>query len=284
MSIPIKVFIDTSVFHQNGYNFESSSFSAFRTYCKSSDVSLLLPDPIEREIRRHIMEGCTDALNSLEALQKKSPFLKKLSNWPYANTNKYWLNYDLSRSLNAEFDLFLADVKAEKLGYDKVSLSAIMDRYDSCKPPFSPKKRKEFPDALSLEILSQYSAMDAAIAVITNDTDIQTACTTLPNLHTFKSIGEYLEAFNTVDNTLPQLRKALMQEVSVLDVAIKDFIRDASFSVIEDWEGTVENVEMENIEYRDFQVVSIGQHDFTVLFDAKVFYSADVNECPGVAI
>lgn len=62
MSVPTAVFLDTSVFDGQSYNFSSTAFSTFLPACRSRQLKLLLPDPTEREIKRHMAEKAQEAV------------------------------------------------------------------------------------------------------------------------------------------------------------------------------------------------------------------------------
>jgi hypothetical protein len=85
MSYPKTIFIDTSIFYGNQYNFSSASFSAFREAVKDKGFILLLPAPTLQEIERHISDKADSALNVLKVAQRDAPFLTKLPNWPHQN-------------------------------------------------------------------------------------------------------------------------------------------------------------------------------------------------------
>lgn len=95
LSVPTTIFIDTSVFDESMYNFESASMVAFKGSIAESEITLLLPDPTQREIRRHMHERADAAVATLEAAARKTPFLWKLPNWPLANKITDLLAYEL---------------------------------------------------------------------------------------------------------------------------------------------------------------------------------------------
>jgi hypothetical protein len=63
MPCPKNVFIDTCIFDGQAYNFASSVFASFSEAAKGKQLTLLLPDPTEREIRKHIHSNALGALN-----------------------------------------------------------------------------------------------------------------------------------------------------------------------------------------------------------------------------
>jgi len=77
MSIPTAVFLDTSVLDSQQYNFQSTALSTFVPACAKRGVKLLLPDPTEREVKRHLRERAAETMNTVEAARRKAPFLAK---------------------------------------------------------------------------------------------------------------------------------------------------------------------------------------------------------------
>ena len=77
MSIPTAVFLDTSILDSQQYNFHSTALSTFVPACAKRGVKLLLPDPTEREVKRHLRERGAETMNTVESARRKAPFLAK---------------------------------------------------------------------------------------------------------------------------------------------------------------------------------------------------------------
>jgi hypothetical protein len=78
MSIPTAVFLDTSVFDGQSFNFSSTAFSTFVPACIVRDVKLLLPDPTEREVTRHMTERSAEAMRLIDKARRTAPFLSTI--------------------------------------------------------------------------------------------------------------------------------------------------------------------------------------------------------------
>ena len=75
-------------------------------------------------------------------------------------------------------------------------LNLVVDWYFSFQPPFSPDKKKEFPDAFILSALDFYhNDHKANIAVVSMDGDFCTACKIRRYIQHFTSLEEYIKAF-----------------------------------------------------------------------------------------
>lgn len=117
MSIPTAAFLDTSILDGQGYNFSSKALSTFAPACKQRGVKLLLPTPIESEIRRHIKKRSKDALEALEAARRQAPFLSKWRHFP-KNAGPDWeVSYLASQEWNSflgQFDVLPARLRRRR--------------------------------------------------------------------------------------------------------------------------------------------------------------------------
>ena len=78
MLIPTAVFLDTSIFDSQQYNFQSTALATFVPACAKRQLALLLPDPTEREIKRHLRNRVAEVLTAVEGARRKAPFLARL--------------------------------------------------------------------------------------------------------------------------------------------------------------------------------------------------------------
>jgi len=82
MAVATNIFIDTSILDGASFNFESSALQPIVDLAKKTQLTLLLPIPTEREIRRHIKTRSEEVLSALQKAQQQAPFLKKWKEWP----------------------------------------------------------------------------------------------------------------------------------------------------------------------------------------------------------
>jgi hypothetical protein len=82
MSCPRVVFLDTSIFDSQRYNFSSNAFEPFLKAVSADKFMLLLPDPTEQEIKRHIEKKWREVYSVLEKLEREAPFVSKWKYWP----------------------------------------------------------------------------------------------------------------------------------------------------------------------------------------------------------
>lgn len=278
MSVPTTVFIDTSIFDESAYNFESASMTAFKNSIADQEITLLMPDPTLREIRRHMEEKTEAAVRTLESAARKAPFLRKLENWLLADQSPEMLRYKLGKIAKVEFDDFLNQFEIAELDYEGVDLNEIMDWYDREMAPFSNRKKAEFPDALAVAAIEKYRrTIDESVAIISKDGDFKNACERFPGLMYFPSLVAYSEALASADERLSWIQASLASESASVNEQISNQFVDSGFVVEANWEGDVEDVEVIDLEGLGFHVVGIGEDRCTIAFEGEIEYSAYVS-------
>lgn len=221
MSVPSTIFIDTSIFDETAYNFDAASVGAFRQAIHDLGLTLLMPDPTKREILRHIDERAATAVKSLENAARRAPFIRKLSSWPLADTNSALLKHNIETIANGDYQEFLELFTVIELGYEGVDLRQIMNLYDWKLPPFSDRKKAEFPDAIAMSsILHFQETHPGPIAIISKDGDFQSICDQHAQLLYFPSLAAFAEALNREDERVEAILAALQSDDAALRQAI----------------------------------------------------------------
>jgi len=225
MSYPKIIFIDTCIFDAICYNFSAPTVKAFCEAVNGKKLQLLLPDPTEREIRRHIDEQVESALAAMKKAQKDAPFLRKLNSWPLNKKEDIFdLSHSIRKSANQDLREFYSLFRVKKLGYGAVNMSEIMDWHDRKTPPFGEgKKRKEFPDALAIAQVRDYSNdANKVVAVISQDGDMENACASYHRLLCFKSLSSFTEVLQSSNKMFVQIQQLLEKDKSKLVTAINE--------------------------------------------------------------
>lgn len=278
MSVPSTIFIDTSIFDEAAYNFEAASIEAFTQAIGEADFTLLMPDPTKREICRHIEDKAAAAVKSLEDAARRAPFIRKLANWPLADTNSVLLRNNIQQIAESDYRGFLARFNVIELGYTGVDLERIMNLYDWKLPPFSDRKKAEFPDAIAVAaILHHQETHTDPIAIISKDGDFKAVCDQHPQLLYFPSLVAFAEALNREDERVEAIQGALANNDDDVREAINDAFKDSGFYIEADWDGEVSDPEIDDFLSVDYYVVALGDDTCSVAFDAEAIYRAHVS-------
>ena len=278
MSIPNVIFVDTSVFDEQRYNFQSAAMTAFLEATKTGSPTLLLPAPTEREITRHIQEQVDAASKVLSDAKRRAPILSKWTGWP-ASLDARDTKWQLHAFAQGEWKAFLERFDVKRLGYEDVNLSRIMNWYDFKRAPFGlGKKSKEFPDAIAVDAIAFYAASnDTEVAIISKDPDFKQACTHYSRLLHFSSLPALTEAILSVDTRVAALKALLNSNVGPIATGIGEAFTDSSFFPEDDPLGDVEDVAVDQVEVTGFNVIALGECECKIAFDARVSYSASVS-------
>lgn len=270
MSLPKAVFLDTSIFAGQQYNFGSTAFSSFVPAAKQKGLRLLLPDPTEREIRRQIKVRSDEALKALDDARRKAPFLAKWRHWPHkpANSDRDW---EVRHIALGEWAEFLKQLEVTKLKYDGISIDTVMNWYDEVEAPFGEgKKRKEFPDAFAIAALSAHaSKTDSYVAVVSEDPDFKAACERFPSLLYFPSLPRITEFLLLDDKDNDWVRDTVIRDSEKIQESALDAAQYLTFY------HSSENLQLEDSSVRsvsisDIRVVGIGDGECTIVFEATL--------------
>lgn len=268
MSIPTAVFLDTSIFDGQQYNFQSTALSTFVPVCAERSVNLLLPDPTEREIKRHMMEWSQRASKALEEARRKAPFLAKWKGLPTDSIAFEKLKSDIHMLALGEWGMFLHALKVVRLDYQSVDMRRVMDWYDRIEPPFRDgPKRKEFPDAFALAMLEKYAKSEkGSVAVVSEDPDFKAACERFDRLLYFQTLPRLTEVLLSDDARIGAVQSALDNGGDALTEAVFENLAYLSCYHV-DPRVEVQNVEWE-VKSLDTSIVGLGDGECTVAFYA----------------
>ena len=276
MPLPRTVVIDTNIFEQYGFNLASEPLQKFAAIAQANNFTVLLPDPIHREVRRHIKKKSAEAQAALKAARHDAPFIQKWAHWPAPDKVKTARD-DISAAYLADWDLYLKAFKVTKLGYDGLDMQSVMDWYDSQHPPFGPgQKEKEFPDAFALaSILAYAKTTDTKVAVVSADTDFAKFCALNAELTHFPDLPAFTDAFIAEINTkVAAIKAAVASNPGEILARVRESFPDLAFYPEEDPEGEVEDIEVLSVSLDNIRVIGIEDQFCTIAFYAEVEFSA----------
>jgi hypothetical protein len=273
MGCPRVVFLDTNIFDSQRYNFLSNAFEPFLKAVSKDKFVLLLPDPTEQEINRHIEKKWREAYSALAQLERECPFVSKWKYWPPARARL--LDKNLDDLIQDQWKNFLSHFTVERLGYLGIDLKEIMEWYHRGRGPFGPKKQKEFPDAIALAAILDFSKRgECSIAVVSQDSDFKRACEIYTELLYFRSLPAFTEAILSGDERLSDLKTALEANPEKIVEAITNEFGGHSFEYEEIPSVSVGDVHVNEVDITEFRIVALGDDECTIAFESKVNYSA----------
>ena len=275
---PQDVFLDTSIFAGQQFNFGSTAFSTFVPLAKKLQLKLLLPAPTKMEVMRQLENRAAEAMRTIENARRQAPFLE---DWPYfPKKHKHIGVRGAQLAAIVSWDRFLAELPVQELDYSDVKIATVMGWYGLGAPPFGTrKKRKEFPDAFAISILSAHSQRTGhSIAVVSADDDFKLACERYDRLLHFPSLPKLTELLVADPVRISAIKTGVQANATALEEAIIDAIAELNYYHTE--EGLeVSDVDPQVAVLEDMSIVALGHGECTLAFDAFVDLGVTISWC-----
>lgn len=195
MQVP-HVFIDTAIFIGQNYNYDSAAFRQIVSLAQDEKLFIYITTVTLKEVEAHIEMDVVTAHQAFEGFRNKQD-LRILSNIIAPPLHGIFKGFDVLKAKEAlldQFRVFLQKARVHVLEITNVSVDQIFDRYFSLTPPFSDKKKNEFPDAFSLAAVEQWCKESSGrMYVVSSDPDWSSACELNQSLRSFQSLSEFLD-------------------------------------------------------------------------------------------
>jgi hypothetical protein len=156
-------------------------------FAKQGHLHLLTTEVTKGEIKSQLREALADAAASV----KKHEVVLRQAGAGEAFTTIADADTAIA-ALDAAFEKFLKDTKAIDVPLT-ADLSALLGDYFARRPPFSTKKKSEFPDAVTIASLLAWCAQkDTTAYVVSGDPDLEACCLQPGPLLHAASVGDII--------------------------------------------------------------------------------------------
>ncbi|SFO81469.1 hypothetical protein SAMN05216330_104786 [Bradyrhizobium sp. Ghvi] len=164
------IFLDTEAFVREKYDWQSRSFARLKELIASSHVRILTTNITRREVSRKLIEHYG---NANAAFKKYETLVNQLDGNECLNR---LLDPQASERLDAQFRAFMHELRAIEVPL-VIDLNSVFDDYFSRRPPFSDRKKSEFPDAVVVHAIRQWCAQNFTRAyIVSGDPDLKACC------------------------------------------------------------------------------------------------------------
>ncbi|WP_234571955.1 PIN domain-containing protein [Rhodohalobacter sp. 614A] len=287
------VFLDTEVFIQQNFQYERGLLAAFSQHVQSNRVQLIITEVTVDEIIDNISNFVDDGFSALQSLRTKGRILRNSKSPNIAHFFKDHKRNKILNDLKKQFRTFLSSTNAVIIPVDTIKPSVVFKRYFSSLPPFhNPKKKAEFPDAFSLEILYKYcEENNIKLNVVSNDPDWKEACKVY-NFDHFEMIDGFLQSLQK-ETDLFQSARELLEYIlpksytygsKIQDEGKNDQLRNLESKIYEEFQtlgffvadrdAIVTNIEVENINYYEHNVVNVTPDTIDFSLELGINYTA----------
>ena len=219
------VFLDTSIFIAQNYNYSSTPFKQIVSLAQDERLFVYVTSIVVREVEVHIKEDVEKAWEAFEGIKQKTD-LRILKNIKEAPLHGIFDGFDVAPAieiLKNQFREFLQKAKVNVLEIADVSAEKIFEQYFSRTPPFGDKKKNEFPDAFSLAAIEEWCRKTSVkMHVVSTDPDCQEACALNVSFKSVQSLPEFLDLLSRGEELAQLVNKLFEEHQDVVLQSIKD--------------------------------------------------------------
>lgn len=275
------VFLDTSEYVSCNFDYRNALFQALKARIDSGQVSLGITKVTASEVKSKIHEGILDAKQAIQSARKKAKVLRNCN-----NIGLLFEKFDfdvLEKELLGQFEQYINEFKVEILGYEDLNVEKVFSLYFSQKAPFgSTKKKSEFPDAFSLEILQGWAESESStICVVSKDNDLKEGVKNFSKLEYISSLADMLSVLSfRYEELAPLCSNVYKLAKNDIDKFIIEKFSDRGF-YINDQEGDVNNIFDVEIEDYDPRLIRVNHEDNDIFAEfeviAKIYFMAEIS-------
>jgi PIN domain len=205
------VFVDTQSFRQARFDWGGKKLSKLVEFARAGHLCLLTTEITKREIASQLLEVLKEAEN---AVRKHRVVFEQLG---VTEAVPKLTDPDALKSLEAEFANFLTNVRATDVPLT-AEVGRLFDDYFARRPPFSEKKKSEFPDAAVVASLRSWCETHKATSyVVSGDPDLISCCVSDGPLIWSESIGDIISKATVSKELYDALEKAITENETLSD-------------------------------------------------------------------
>ena len=275
MQDKIQIVFDTSYLESKNYNYDSAVFKRIKNGVEvHKRIEVYLPQIIDCEIRNHLLKDSIRVESSVNKIPEM--IRKELLKISFHNLEKF--SDEVHAIAKNQYEHFLDELRIEVIKNEKECTDDLWNRYFSQKPPFSEKKKAEFPDAMALLSIFKYfkdkNAPAESIIIVSCDKDWESYCSDVGVCLVGNDI-KLIEELNRRDPLLekPVILRMLNEEAEKsIHEKIKQYFNDIEKEPLDDSEAIsfeVLDFSIENIS--DGEVISVTDNEINLLYTIKYY-------------
>lgn len=280
-----KVILDTSVIMNDKFDFTFQKYKHLLELHKEGIIDVVLPDVIRRECWANFQSIQDEYKKVIDRLKRNTKRYYNIH--PFDKINKF--NIDTEKALK-EFKDCIEKYFDELQTWESTKeniLPNVFDAYFNKEPPFSEKKKDEFPDAVVLMSLAN-SFPGNEIILLSLDPDWKNFADH-NSWRSFLNVEEFLNSRFIISKEELDL---IEEHIPLIWDSIKESVTPSLFEVGDEcdaWDASEEVLEVEEKELDDYKLLVIdrkgneNEKEIIVYFDASIIFNAtfsvfDINE------
>jgi len=254
----INFFIDASVFRKYQFNLWKTNFYNLGIYCSEGRARHFTTEIALKELESNIEEIADEGIKNIVRCNSLLGFMKIIRDLKLTEIKRADIEKELKNSL---YDYMRAS-GASPLK-DSCDVKGVFAKYFQRKPPFSAKKKNEFPDAFILSTLNENALKsDIKIYVISCDNDYSEINAEYKGLYYLPSLEKLLDTISSAfDNEgfIDQFNLWFEENIDFIKSDIMGEIENEEF-YLNDVNGTIDTKYIKRIDIVEKNIIDI-EHD-----------------------
>ena len=267
----ITAFLDTSAFFSENF-IDSCNIKRLLQLASNNEINLVITDIVYNEILSNYIKSIDEAIPTISStFKQRNKVARVLRNHDELMNLFFQPELDkekLIQSFKNKLDTQIETSHVEIIGTGHLTIKNVMQAYFDKRPPFSEKKKYEFPDAFSIEGIKEFCARKKmnSIYIIAKDSDIKF----IPEKRfiVLNAVSDLLDKYITQKNemtaTLNHIKELYKSNQEKLKICVKDEfidyiengnIQDRSFrEIIDIADPIIKEIEFE----QDYNLIELN--------------------------
>jgi hypothetical protein len=258
-----KVFIDTSEFVSNNFDYSNSKFMAILERCRDGQIVVGLPSITRREMEINLENSVSKAMQALSKARPDARVLRTLPSSEFKSLFSPSTQDQLFSELVGSLNTYLDNCNVEDISLENISIQYVFDLYFNKKPPFDDgKKKAEFPDAFALAALEKWGDEDySEVLVASSDSDLEGGCQNFNNLIYVGKLDRLLErlTFESDEFLATQAKKASASVQESTNESLSTLLAERYYYLLDE-NGEVDEVRIDNVE-SEWIILKVNKSD-----------------------
>lgn len=277
------VFIDTSSYENKNFQFGQHVLGKVEEFAGKEYIRVLLPDVVDKEIRKHIALRVDESLAAVKKLSRDLSFLSTFGGVSRELTSAKKDKSSVLERAIAAYEKFKDSEEVELIKTNTVDSSLVFDRYFSGKPPFENQAKKhEFPDAFALEAIRLVAeSRSMPVYVVSFDKDMEGYCREFPDrLIYLERLDDLIGLVNKYEADLAEPSRLAVKAFELLRdkviEEIKEALKDATYncSDLEEFEYESTDVDVLEVEIKSLNIIDSEKESSEIELTVKVGFDA----------
>jgi len=272
----VRVYIDSSIFIEKNFNFNSKEFQTLINLVEENKVEVVLTKITIQEVISNISKEIEKSIQTIIKARNEAKIFRNFPLEPVSGIYNEIEKVKFESIMQDMLQTFLHKSKAKILSSNGADIDNIFNMYFGKLPPFGERKKKnEFPDAFILSALSDYAKNDLIpFYIVSKDKDFKEGVKLSGSFIYLESLEEFLNKVSFYYEKLaPLLFQLINENIGQVNELIEEKFLNLGF-YLSDQEGDVDDVQV--LKTPDFEIYLLCIEDNSAEFEltGSISYSA----------